>query len=287
MSKSKIEWTEHVWNPVSGCTKISPGCKHCYAEVMANRLRAMGAKGYENGFALTLQPDRLDIPLRRKKPTTYFVNSMSDLFHEGVPDSYIDQVFAVMALSPQHTFQVLTKRPERMLAYMTKRMTMPNIDQLAFEIARDQLGGTRTGREWEGIKWPLSNVHLGVTVENQEAADERIPLLLQTPAAVRWASVEPMLEAIDLSRIKAPNGFHASAFGGQRDGNYYEFDNGLNWVVCGGESGKNKRPMNLDWARSLRDQCAAAGVPFLFKQIDGTKAAGRLLDGVLHDEYPA
>lgn len=172
-TKTKIEWTEQTWNPATGCTKISPGCAHCYAEVMARRLQAMGVKGYENGFALTLLPERLDEPLKRKRPTVYFVNSMSDLFHEEIPDTYIDKVFRVIEQAPQHTFQILTKRAERMADFM------------------------RTRR-------PPDNAWLGVTVENRAHGLPRIDLLRTVKARIRFLSMEPLLEdlgEVDLSSI--------------------------------------------------------------------------------------
>lgn len=173
MSQSRIEWTEATWNPTVGCTKISAGCKHCYAEAMAVRLHAMGTLGYENGFKLTILPDRLSEPLRRKKPTVYFVNSMSDLFHKSIPDSYIDQVFDVIARSPQHTFQVLTKRADRMAQHFRNR-TVPR------------------------------NAWLGVTVENRKDGVPRIDKLREIDTTIRFLSVEPLLEnigEIDLTDI--------------------------------------------------------------------------------------
>jgi protein gp37 len=170
---SKIEWTEQTWNPTVGCTKVSPGCKNCYAETMANRLRAMGTPGYENGFRLTLMPDRLDEPLRRRKPTVYFVNSMSDVFHPKVPFEFVDQIFETIERSPQHTYQMLTKRADRMAAYF------------------------RTRR-------PPANAWLGVSVENRRHGVPRIDFLRQVPAKVRFLSIEPLLErlgAIDLTGI--------------------------------------------------------------------------------------
>lgn len=173
MSESSIEWTEHTWNPVTGCTKVSPGCKHCYAETMSRRLLAMGARGYENGFALTLHPDRLVQPLRRKAPTTYFVNSMSDLFHVDVPDSFIEQVIDVCARTPQHTYQMLTKRAERMKVF------------------------------FEARRCP-TNVWLGVSVEDRRYGVPRIDHLRSIGAAVRFLSVEPLLRdvgVLDLTGI--------------------------------------------------------------------------------------
>lgn len=180
-TQSHIEWTEMTWNPTVGCTKISPGCKYCYAETMARRLKAMGMRGYENGFRLTLIPERLDEPLRRKKPTVYFVNSMSDLFHEKVPFDYVRQVFDVMKRAPQHTFQVLTKRAERM-AEFCRGVTVP------------------------------SNVWLGVSVENRKHGLSRIPVLRDLDAQVRFLSIEPLIE--DLGRIEL-TGVHWVIVGGE------------------------------------------------------------------------
>lgn len=173
MTESSIEWTEHTWNPVTGCTKVSPGCKHCYAETMAKRLQAMGTPGYENGFQVSLVPSRLNQPIRRRKPTTYFVNSMSDLFHERVPFSYIDKIFDVISQTERHSYQILTKRPERMADYFSNRI-VPN------------------------------NAWLGVSVENRRHGIPRIETLRLVAANIRFLSVEPLLEDIgklDLSDI--------------------------------------------------------------------------------------
>jgi protein gp37 len=263
---SKIEWTTDTWNPIAGCTKVSAGCTHCYAEIMANRLAAMERARNEQSFwaadgkepsekyqnvvneqgrwngKITFVEKALQKPLQRKKPTTYFVNSMSDLFHENVPDEWIDRVFHIMALCPEHTFQVLTKRPDRMLEYLTN----PVIQQV-----------------YPGL--PLSNVWLGVSVENQAAADARIPLLLQTPAAVRFLSIEPLLGPVDLQKYLYPLPT-ARDLRHDLPPDYSVKPKPLHWVIVGGESGPGARPMHPDWARSLRDQCQAAGVPFFFKQ---------------------
>lgn len=180
-TQTSIEWTEQTWNPAVGCSKVSPGCAHCYAETMANRLKAMGVCGYENGFALTLLPHRLEEPLNRRKPTIYFVNSMGDLFHEEMPESYIRRVFDVIRRSPQHTFQVLTKRAERM---------------------------TRFFRDYE----PPGNAWLGVTVENRQHGIPRLDWLREVPAKVRFVSIEPLLE--DLGRLNL-NGIHWVIVGGE------------------------------------------------------------------------
>lgn len=168
---SRIEWTEQTWNPTVGCTKISPGCKHCYAEVMARRLKAMGAAGYQNGFALTVLPERLNDPLKRKKPTVYFVNSMSDLFHEKVPDEYIERVFDVIAQTPQHTYQILTKRAARMARFFRTR------------------------------KVPR-NAWMGVSVEDKKYGVPRIDYLRKVPASIRFLSVEPLLEDVGSLDLK-------------------------------------------------------------------------------------
>jgi len=233
-TRTSIEWTEQTWNPTVGCSKISPGCAHCYAEVMAKRLRAMGVKEYENGFRLTLLPERLEQPLRRKRPTVYFVNSMSDLFHEEIPESFILQVFSVIRLASQHTFQVLTKRAERMAEFFRRNP-------------------------------PPSNVWLGVTVENRAHGLPRLDALRQTPASIRFISVEPLLE--DLC----------------------EFDlAGMDWVIVGGESGPKARPMKREWVLNVKRLSDEKGVPFFFKQwgtwsADGKRLSkkhnGRSLDG--------
>lgn len=256
--------------------------------------------------------DRLDQPIRWAKRRMIFVNSMSDLFHPDVPDEFIDRVFAVMALAPQHVFQVLTKRPERMRDYLSSADVVQRVIHHAFK--RDCEAGAWMNADHNigGYKiMPLPNVWLGVSVEDQAAANERIPLLLETPAAVRWISAEPLLGPVDLNRIlvNRERDFHVSALHEQHDDCYYQSNAQLDWVVVGGESGPKARPMHPNWARSLRDQCAAAGVPFLFKQWGewlpdnqnsdvspphdkngairvGKKRAGRLLDGVQHDGYP-
>lgn len=306
--KTGIEWTDATWNPVTGCTKVSQGCKHCYAERDWNRMVHLPAYKGRAFTDVACHPERLIQPLRWKRPRRIFVNSMSDLFHESVPFEFIDQVFAAMAICPQHTFQVLTKRPERMRDYTTR---LSRSAKLLDDAARTM----GYSFEHEGqylVSFPLPNVWLGVSVEDQQTADERIPLLLQTPAAVRWVSAEPLLGRVDL----------CEAFGmwwNQTIGCFESIGQrfnpglgrgGIDWVVVGGESGPKARPMHPDWVRSIRDQCKSAGVPFLFKQwgewapnwynddagnkiegsewIDrmGKKQAGRMLDGMQHDGYP-
>lgn len=265
--RSGIEWTEATWNPVTGCTKVSAGCDNCYAETFAERWRGTPGHYFENGFDVQLRPDKLDLPLRWKRPRRIFVNSMSDLFHDSVPDDYIARVFAVMART-QHTFQVLTKRHARMRSLLSSAV----FDRLVDELTPSALNAP----------WPLPNVWLGISAENQQWADIRIPALLDTPAAIRFVSAEPLLGPIDM----ASKGYLSPD----------EFERpGISWVIAGGESGPKARPMHPDWARSLRDQCARTNTPFLFKQWGqhaptgervGKRAAGRILDGRTWDEYP-
>jgi len=320
---SPIEWTDDTWNPLRGCTRVSPGCGGpgnqggCYAEKIAARFSDPGqayhglavrtSKGGRWTGKVALAEHLLTRPLKWRRPRRIFVNSMSDLFHESVPDEWIDRVFAVMALAPQHEFQVLTKRAARMRRYF-ERYDAAHDDNCADFVANAarKAGATlmmcRDARERVLDDWPLPNVWLGVSVEDQGRADERIPHLLATPAAVRFLSCEPLLGPVDLGQCLPEF---------ERIGWITYLDH-LDWVIAGGESGPGARPMHPDWARSLRDQCAAVGVPFFFKQwgewgpvdkgivghkaeprtVDlplerwGKKAAGRLLDGVVHDAMP-
>lgn len=271
--KTNISWTEATWNPLRGCSKVSDGCRNCYAEGMAARFSGPGlpyegtiTDGRWNG-QIRLVPEVLQQPLRWQRPRRIFVNSMSDLFHKEVPQDYIDKVFAVMALAPRHTFQILTKRPDRMKNYLQgleKRGTAATLGYAAElvtgdEIAHHYVNNRILAGATDKPGWPLKNVWLGVSVENQMAADERIPLLLQTPAAVRFLSCEPLLGPVDL--------FQAGALtGGLVNENEFDAHGNIDWVIAGGESGHGARPMHPDWVRSLRDQCQAAGVAFHFKQ---------------------
>ncbi|AHG24379.1 hypothetical protein PBI_MICHELLEMYBELL_58 [Mycobacterium phage MichelleMyBell] len=272
-----IEWCDSTWNVVVGCDKVSPGCDHCYAIRTAHRMQANPNpkvsepySGTEIGGEWTgrvnLVADRLDMPLRWRKPRKIFVNAQSDLFHDQVPDEYIAKVFAIMALAPQHTFQVLTKRHGRMRALLrSERFQL----QVEAEQYRQRPDGRPTTRDW-----PLRNVWAGVSTENQKWADIRIPALLDTPAAVRFISAEPLLGPIDLLGDTGNPGPAIVRTGVQLhpDGPWgpaeYDHDDqiGIDWVIVGGESGPGARPMHPDWARTLRDQCTVAGVPFLFKQ---------------------
>ena len=266
---TKIEWTQETWNPVTGCTPVSEGCDHCYAARMSKRLQAMGKAKYRNGFKVTTHPESLAEPLRWRKPRMVFACSMSDLFHEAVPFDFIAAVYGVAAACPQHTIQILTKRLGRAAEFYEW------LDARAS-------GGSQIARCWAyairyevpdfdvwpgSRQWPLPNVWLGVTAENQQRADERIPILLQIPAAVRFVSIEPMLGAMQLDgwfehfTHERSNTLHSKSGVGPWE---YPW---LDWVICGGESGPGARPMKPDWARSLRDQCKSAGVPFFMKQM--------------------
>jgi protein gp37 len=241
-----IEWTDETWNPVTGCTKVSPGCDRCYAESIARRFA--GSKAFPHGFDVTLHPDRLDQPRRWRKPRRVFVNSMSDLFHQDVPDEYVLRVWQVMADTPQHTYQVLTKRHGRLRSFLRRlAFRTPTTEERHAGIRgrRAYLFDSPGSNQRLGPVVPLDNVWIGVSVEDQERAALRIPALMDAPAAVRFVSCEPLLGELDLRSW---------------------LESGLTWVICGGESGPQARPMHPEWARSLRDQCQATDVPFFFKQ---------------------
>jgi len=283
MSTTRIEWTDATWNPVVGCAKASPGCARCYAETMGRRLRAMGRPEYQEahdglgwtGRAVCL-PERLGEPLRWRKPRRVFVVSMGDLFHETVPFEFVAAVWGVMAACPQHSFQILTKRPDRMRGWMEwqeergeeRRLSSGIVGSgVPFDciVSASLFGATEVHRAGGALRWPLPNVWLGVTAEDQQRADERIPLLLQCPAAVRFMSVEPMLGEVDLVRWTRPRWGAVNPLTNLRP---LESEC-LDWCVCGSESGPGARPMRVEWARSLRDQCQRAGVPFFYKQGPG------------------
>ena len=266
---------------------------NCYAKTFAERWRGTPGHYFERGFDITFRPDKLDQPLRWTKPRKIFVNSMSDLFHKDIPDSFIHQVFAVMAATPQHTYQLLTKRHGRMRSLLRDECKcgaghQPGvhftsaIDWVSTPHSPLHIPGLPAGL-YHQIQWPLPNVWIGVSVEDQQRADLRIPALRETPAAVRWLSCEPLLDAVDLAEHLVSAEPHP-AFSGNA------WDRGdLAWVVAGGESGNGARPMDADWARQLRDQCTTANVPYFFKQWGGRtpKTNGRELDGRTWDEYPA
>lgn len=230
---SKIEWTEKTWNPSTGCSKVTQGCKNCYAEVMTKRLTGMGKEKYKDGFEVRTHPKTLSEPLKRKKPTTYFVNSMSDLFHEEIPLSYIKEVFQIMNNTPRHTYQVLTKRADRLLEVQAE------------------------------LNW-TENIWMGVSVEDTSVTD-RIDYLRETDAHIKFLSLEPLLGPL-------PN---------------LNLEN-IDWVIVGGESGNNARPMKEEWVLDIRDQCEESEVAFFFKQWGGVnkKTAGRSLGGRTYDDMP-
>lgn len=272
-----ITWASSTWNPTSGCTPISEGCRNCYAEKMAKRLQAMGAKGYERGFEVTLHPERLGEPLHWREPRVVFVVSMGDLFHEDVPLEFIAKVFAVMQLAQHHTFLVLTKRPERMAEFYR----WLNSDDGSRAWLKAVVGVPAGPYEGWSCAWPFRNIWLGVTAENQLRANKRIPILTQIPAAHRFVSIEPILGPVDLTKATGCNGWDG--------GGDFPHDPRccIQWVIAGGESGPGYRPMDLAWVRGLRDQCRAAGVPLHFKQASGVRPAKLpLLDGVVYDAAP-
>jgi protein gp37 len=288
-ANTKIEWADATWNPVRGCEKVSEGCRNCYAARMAARFSGEG-QPYEGLAEMTphgprwtgdvqLVPEVLDQPLKWRKPRRIFVNSMSDLFHEDVPDEFIARVWTIMASCREHTFQILTKRPRRMMEWVNRVKDWEGYKTHNGEPPAAYGGnGIIVG----GNEWPLPNVWLGVSVENQKVADERIPLLLQTPAAVRFLSCEPLLGPVDLSSYLGDLYYCDNPRHGQlcpdgilRDGSAIlcryckrpvDVFKMIDWVIVGGESGPGARPMHPDWVRGIRDQCVAAGVPFFFKQ---------------------
>src|SRR5437867_2554568 len=235
---SQIEWTDATWNPVRGCTKITPGCDHCYAETFAERVRGVKGHPYEQGFDVRLVPEKLAEPFRWRTPKMIFVNSMSDLFHDVVPEDYIAAVARVMVAARWHTYQVLTKRSERLQKLLNSTLSF--------------------AAEQPHIWW-------GVSVEDRKYGSPRIEDLRNADAAVRFLSVEPLLE--DVGKLNLA---------------------GISWVIVGGESGPGARPMRKEWVLSVRDQCRRASVPFFFKQWGGVRksAAGRRLDGRTYDEFP-
>lgn len=357
-----IEWADATWNPIVGCSVVSPGCTNCYAMGMAARLQAISDSWHKEGTLhlthyagttvrtkagavwsgkLMVAPEHVFTqPLRWRRPRRIFVNSMGDLFHEGHHDEAIDHVFAVMALAPQHTYMVLTKRSARMRAYLSDPDTHHRICVAACDIAMELdlrvillshpslEPHAPPGPRIHLYRWPLPNVWLGVSTEDQRRANERVPNLLATPAAIRFVSAEPLLGPLNLFSLNERRGERGmitdwhDALRGFRFGPSEETA-GLDLVIAGGESGPKARPMHPDWVRSLRDQCAAAGTAFFFKQWgewrwapdkahfkelipdrwtrlasgcegvrpalmvrEGKRAAGRLLDGIEHNAMP-
>ncbi len=227
---TKIDWCDEVWNPVTGCSKISPGCEHCYAERMAKRLAGRCGYPKRNPFRVTVHENRMELPMRWRKPRRIFVNSMGDLFHPAVPANIIRDIWHVMSANPHHTFLVLTKRPYIML-------------------------------EWMRVVFVQDHIWLGVTVEDQQAVYDRIPPLLQIPATRRFVSIEPMLEPVKIPNLDK---IFRHVVGDFRLPPH-SFPNRIDWVICGGETGPRARPMRAEWVRDLRDQCVDADVPFFFK----------------------
>lgn len=344
--KTGIEWTEATWNPIRGCSRVSSGCRNCYAETVAKRFSGPGqpyegliAKGGQWNGSVMVAWHKLDEPCRWTKPRMIFVNSMSDLFHPAVSFDLVAGIFGIMAAASWHTFQILTKRPERMLEFFQwldrqpeRRLydtadlqeKFPGSDWRPFFMA--QRAAETLPESGDGLRvdikgqWPLPNVWLGVSVEDQATADERIPLLLEAPAEVRWISAEPLLGPVELTRINGCPVDDRYMESGCVDALRCTHPSRIDWVVVGGESGPGARPMHPEWARSIRDQCRWAGVSFLFKQWGefapspdgglpddlpesashyfdephppgktwrfGKKRAGRLLDGRAWNGYP-
>lgn len=259
---TKIEWTDATWNPTTGCDKVSPGCDNCYAMTLAPRLKAMGSAHYQTdgdpttsgpGFGFAMHPDALDKPLKWKRGRRIFVNSMSDLFHSDMSTDFLADVFAVMSMAPQHTFQVLTKRPGVMRSVLRNPMFKLQVNVARMRRGVSVLPDSR--RDDGTYAWPLPNLWLGTSIENQDL-DWRLSHLLDTPAAVRYLSLEPLLGPLNL--IPPLKRFY-------KDGPV-QLNQELHWVIVGGESGRGARPMHPAWARSLRDQCTDAGIAFHFKQ---------------------
>ncbi|MGB0971698.1 MAG: DUF5131 family protein [Mycobacterium sp.] len=269
--KTGIQWTDATWNPITGCTKVSAGCDNCYAETLAERFRGTPGHYYENGFDVQLRPVKLDQPLRWTRPRRIFVNSMSDVFHDAVPDEYIAKMWAVMALAPRHTFQVLTKRHGRMRSLVGSERLAAHIyravddllaqDNPPLRLHEDTIVAALDGFA-AGNFAVLPNVWGMVSAEDQRNAERRIPALLDTPFAVRGVSMEPLLGPIELE----PDWLPTTCRDCDCEMGCNPPSGGIDWVIVGGESGRGARPMHPDWARSLRDQCQAAGVAYHFKQ---------------------
>lgn len=265
MSITKIEWADKVWNPLTGCSPISEGCRNCYAKRMAIRLAGRYGYGSKTPFKITEHPDHFKDPCRWKKPSRIFVCSMGDLFHEDVSYTTVGKIlwYATREESQKHTFLILTKRPQRMAKYFNHYYSI---------------------KGWgEATNKPERNVWLGVSVEDQATADERIPILLQIPAAHRWVSIEPMLGPVDFRNLPVPNsdGFCFDALSDKDDEHFFNSHSKLDWLVLGGETGPKARPMKVEWAESVLHQCQAASVPFYFKNW-GTangKRKTHILDG--------
>ena len=293
---SNIEWTDCTWNPVSGCTRASEGCDNCYAVTMTHRLEAMGQKKYAGLTVLNKAGDRhfngkvrcdesaLSAPFTWRKPRRVFVNSMSDLFHKDVPFAFVDKVFAVMALCPQHTYQILTKRPERMREYLCfSERTINRQGCVQNQMDFRTVHWSGSPRPVIGV-WPLPNVWLGASVENQEQADKRIPQLLMCPAAVRFLSCEPLLGSLNLCPTHDALGRPTLAGPLVGAMNVSGPDPAIDWVIIGGESGRGARPCDVEWIRSIVRQCESARVHCFVKQL-GSKPSESSWDKATHESW--
>jgi protein gp37 len=290
---TKISYVNETWNPITGCHHVSPGCDHCYAEQMAARIVRMSPNNTKYCFVISdgkwnstvySKESCFDIPYKWKKPRRIFVCSMGDLFANNVPSEWIDHVMSVIADLPQHTFLVLTKRPARMLDYFSDTTLIKRWSanrKFNFEMS-----------------WPLKNLWLGVTAENQEMANFRVPLLLHTPAAKRYVSYEPALGPVDFTKLPILTGTGTIIVNSMSGFEYYtDIDTSrydtyckmLDWIICGAESGSQRRVMDIQWARSVKNQCESVGTPFYFKQkfIGRKKIELPILDGKIYDQIPS
>jgi protein gp37 len=284
---SKIEWCDATWSPTTGCDRISSGCDHCYALTLAKRLKAMGSAKYQRdgsprtsgpGFGVTVHPATVNLPLRWRKPRRVFVNPMSDLFHAKIAEPWLADIFAVMATARQHTFQVLTKRHARMRSVMNQPAFLDQVRERA-------VGKGMDPARWE---WPLPNIWLGVSAETQKWAAIRILALLDTPAAVRFISAEPLLGPIDLTWLRGVNAIYPDWCGGTGGGTGCPHPL-LDWVICGGESGPGARPMDIAWVRKIVEDCQYAEVAVFVKQLGSVlgRELGAGPKGGDWDSFPA
>jgi len=286
---TKIQWTEETWNPVTGCTQIAAGCKHCYAKEMHRRLRAMGQPKYQHDFSeVRCHPEELEKPLKWRKPRRVFVNSMSDLFIEGVPSSFIDKVLSIMALTPQHTYQVLTKRPARANEYFENHKSLEaalegeaNAEWLHGFLGWDKFHEVvnQVSDYFRSLANARPNLWLGVSASTQNDLDDLVPNLLRTPSVVHFLSLEPLVEHVNIVEYLDSIEWHTSD---------EPMDAWLDWVIVGSESGPHRRPCKIEWIESIVEQCQAANVPVFVKQaeIDGKLVKMPKILGKVWDQYP-